>query len=161
MKLCPFCGGEPLKHLETAICSTCKITLPIDVWEGRLDTEHIIDGIRWVKAGSMLRSSRFFSEQMPPYFRTDLVKMMQGDWHEAKAAGYCRSMGLVECHRYSTIVGGFLVQCKLEQDAVDIGCKVHAQPVGTEGFIARYSTEDDGVPVMYVASMRASTKETL
>lgn len=160
MKLCPFCGNEPLKHLETAICSTCDYSLPIEKWEGRMDTEHVINGIRWMNSGSVIKSSRFFTERVPVAMRADLVKMMQGDWHEATAAGYCRSMGSVECHRYSTSVGSFLVACRLEQDAVDIGCKVHAQAIGTEGFVARYSTDDEGVPVMYVASMRLSTKET-
>lgn len=162
MKLCPFCGNEPLKHLETAICSTCDYSLPIEKWKGRMDTEHVIDGIRWVKAGCVLKSSRFFSEQMPLYFRADLVKMVEGDWQRAYEAGYCRAGG-VECHRYALLNGKqtFLIQCRLEQDAVSTGDHiVDAQPVGTDGFIARYSTAE-GVPMMYVASMRLGTPETM
>jgi hypothetical protein len=154
LKDCPFCENAPVKRETTVECPSCKIALPVALWQGRIDSVHEIDGKRW-----MLDGHRIVLEPAPRIqhacLRSDMTDVMDGPWLPAQPDGYCRSSG-IWCHRYLVDVYGEQRKCYVNTEyekGMDVGGSaiVCARPFNG-GFLFRYSHADEG-PFMYLPSL--------
>ena len=154
LKNCPFCGNEP-KHMKWMVvgCPSCKIELPLPLWQGRIDSVHEIDGKRWVRDGNRFTREQMHNKVERVCLRSDMMDVMSGDWLPTKADGYCLS-ACVWYHRYVVDVAGESKKCYVNvetEKGIGIIPVVNARPFNG-GFLLRYSYAVDG-PFMYCSSL--------